>query len=72
MRPVQRENYTDEIMQNIERIVKKAKELNSEFFVAGYKAAWRLAAFAEFSYPSESFAWLYRVLQIVWKDNYNY
>ena len=31
--------YTDEVLQNIERIVKKAKELNSEFFVAGYKAA---------------------------------
>ena len=31
--------YTDEVMQNIERIVTKAKELNSEFFVAEYKAA---------------------------------
>ena len=31
--------YTDEVMQNIERIAKKAKELNSEFFVAEYKAA---------------------------------
>ncbi len=31
--------YTDEVMQNIERIATKAKELNSEFFVAEYKAA---------------------------------
>ena len=31
--------YTDEVMQNIERIVTKAKDLNSEFFVAEYKAA---------------------------------
>lgn len=29
--------YTDEVMQNIERIITKAKELNSEFFVAEYK-----------------------------------
>ncbi len=31
--------YTDEVMQNIEKIVIKAKELNSEFFVAENKAA---------------------------------
>ena len=31
--------YADEVMQNIERIVTKAKELNSVFFVAEYKAA---------------------------------
>ena len=31
--------YSDEVMQNIERIATKAKELNSEFFVAEYKAA---------------------------------
>ena len=31
--------YTDEVMQNIERIATKAKDLNSEFFVAEYKAA---------------------------------
>ena len=31
--------YTDEVMQNIERIATKAKELNSELFVAKYKAA---------------------------------
>ncbi len=31
--------YTDCVMQNIERIATKAKELNSEFFVAEYKAA---------------------------------
>ena len=31
--------YSDEVMQNIERIVTKAKELNSELFVAEYKAA---------------------------------
>lgn len=29
--------YTDEVMQNIERIITKTKELNSEFFVAEYK-----------------------------------
>ena len=31
--------YSDEVMQNIERIATKAKELNSELFVAEYKAA---------------------------------
>ena len=31
--------YTDEVMQNIERIITKAKELNSEFFVAEYEVA---------------------------------
>ncbi len=31
--------YTDEVMQNIERILMKAKELNSEFFVVEYKVS---------------------------------
>ena len=31
--------YTDEVMQNIERIVTKARKLNSEFFVVEYEAA---------------------------------
>ena len=31
--------YTDEVTQNIERTVTKAKELNSELFVAEYKVA---------------------------------
>ena len=31
--------YTDEVMQNIEKIVTKEKELNDEFFVAEYKTA---------------------------------
>ena len=36
--------YADEVMQNIERIVTKAKELNSEFFVAEYKVFYQVRA----------------------------
>ena len=39
MRSMRREYYTDDVMQDIERIAAKAKELNSEFFAAEYRAA---------------------------------
>ena len=40
-------------MQNIERIVTKAKALNNEFFIAEYKTVRNSATFVDFSHPSK-------------------